>query len=76
MSIWCVVLQWAIIEHVQKSNSSVLVKAVTNMVTGCLKIMKVDIFALSDLQFISVSYEKYETLSIYNECESMNELIR
>ena len=38
--------------------------------------MKVDIFALSDLQFISVSYEKYETLSIYNECESMNELIR
>ena len=41
---------------------SVLVMAVPKMVTGCLRMTKVTIFALGDYKVVSVSHEKYGTL--------------
>ena len=41
-------------------------ETVTQMVTGCLKMIKIDIFAFGNKKFLLVSNEKDETLSIYS----------
>ena len=48
-----------------KSYNNVLVKAVIKIVTGCLRTMKVAIFAFGDFKVVLVSNVKYGTLSIY-----------
>ena len=44
------------------------------MVTGCLRAMKVAIFALGDKKVALVSYEKYGTLSMNDPLMSLQAL--
>ena len=57
-------------------DGKIIVRTVTRMVTGCLRMIKVGIFAVLRLRSVFVGYEKYGTLFIIYTRENISIYIK